>query len=290
MEKVALILVTFNRLEILKINLEYIRKQSKLPDHVLIVENGSSDGTIDFLENQKEFNYLLLNENIGWSGGLDAGMTYSKKHWNPDFYWLMDDDSFPSKNVLSTLLKKLTDQKEPGIMGLIGCNFRFGIPYVPEPSNEVREVEFVLVDNALISKEVVDVIGNLNPDYFIMAEDYEYCRRVKKFGFKVFLWRDEEKLVDRLHLGSIAESDSIIWRGYYHSRNHILILKEYFEWNRLFGYLYRHSKILIHALLFSKKRWRITRYRLMGIMDGIKGVRGKTIDPITLQKTVPKKA
>lgn len=285
---VALVIVTFNRLDTLKKNLDYIRNQTRKPDHVLIVENGSNDGTIEFLVSQTEFDYLLVGSNIGWSGGLDEGMKYSRSNWNPDYYWLMDDDSFPSADVLKTLLTKIGEQNEPGIMGLIGCNFKNGIPIVPNASKYVREVDFVLVDNALISKPVVEKIGNLDPGFFIMAEDYEYCKRAKANGFNVWLWRDEQEMVERLHLGSQVSSRSVIWRGYYHSRNHILIIKEYPSIKEILGYIHRHGKYIIHAFLFSKDRWQILKFRFMGIWDGLRGVKGKVIDPVTLKRLTVK--
>lgn len=282
--RVALIIVTFNRLETLKKNLGFVRSQKRKPEYVVIVENGSTDGTIEFLDSQKEFDFLPMGENIGWSGGLDEGMKYAREKWNPDFYWLMDDDSFPNSIVLSTLMSKLLEQSEPGIMGLIGCNFKYGMPYVPNPSPEVREVDFVLVDNALISKEVVEKIGNLDPGYFIMAEDYEYCKRAKKNGFKVWLWRDGDELVERLHLGSQLSSRSIIWRGYYHSRNHILVLRDYPSFKDALGYIHRHGKFILHAIFFGKNKWEVVKFRLMGIWDGIRGIKGKRVDPLTLKR------
>jgi GT2 family glycosyltransferase len=52
----------------------------------------------------------------------------------------------------------------------------------------------------------------------MMCEDYEYCLRIKKAGFKIGVMKNNH--VNRLHLGSQRFSKATLWRGYYHSRNH----------------------------------------------------------------------
>lgn len=284
LEKVALIIVTFNRLDTLKMNLEHIRKQSRKPDYVLIVENGSNDGTLEYLTNQSEFDFLPMGQNIGWSGGLDIGMREANRKWGVDFFWLMDDDSFPSPRVLENLLIASRSISENAIIGLEGYIFKKGIPRRQEANEGLISVDFVLVDNALVPKKLMEVVGTPDPDYFIMAEDYEYCQRAKRNGFQVFLLCSNEKLVNRLHLGSQASSKSLIWRGYYQSRNHIFVLRDQFTWKGLLGYINRQLRFIAHATIFGKTPVQTVKYRIMGIWDGIINKRGKTIDPLTLKR------
>jgi rhamnopyranosyl-N-acetylglucosaminyl-diphospho-decaprenol beta-1,3/1,4-galactofuranosyltransferase len=284
LEKVALIIVTFNRLEILKKNLEHIGKQSRMPDHVLLIENGSTDGTLDYLRSQSEFDFLPVGKNIGWSAGLDLGMRKACQKWEFDFFWLMDDDSFPSPKVLEQLLEAKKSISQEVIIGLEGYVFKNGIPRKKEAVSGLIPVDFVLVDNALVSKKLMQKIGTPDPDYFIMAEDYEYCQRAKRNGFKVFLLGSGECSVNRLHLGSQASSKSLIWRGYYQSRNHIFVLRDQFTGLGLLGYINRQIRFILHALLFGKTPIQTVKFRLMGIWDGIINKRGKTIDPQTLKR------
>ena len=76
-------------------------------------------------------------------------------------------------------------------------------------------------------------------------------------------------------------SKSTSWRGYYHARNHLLILKDYFSWLRLASYVIVQSKYLIAALQ-APDRWQRIGFRLTGIWHGFKSIKGKTLDPITL--------
>lgn len=284
LEKVALIIVTFNRLETLNKNIDHIRKQKRKPDYVLIVDNGSDDGTAKYLEEQKDFHYFLMIDNKGFGAGLHAGIEYALKHWNPDYFWLMDDDSFPNPNVLSSLFESFLQQNLQGILGLTGFKMKSGIPRPVESNQPLAEADFVLVDNALVSVDAIKQAGNFSEDFFMMCEDYDFCLRLRKYGFFVGVLNSELALVDRKHLGSQANTQNLIWRGYYHSRNHLLILKDYFSVSSLIFYFFRQSKYLVHSSLFGKNRWMRTKYRLLGIFDGFKNIKGKSIDPITLRR------
>jgi GT2 family glycosyltransferase len=280
MFKVCAIVVTYNRLEILKENISKILSQITAVDQIIIVDNGSSDYTPAYLRSKElgEVIPICLERNLGFGKGLRVGIEFAKENYKPDFYWLLDDDSFPESGLLDFLLSQAFKINRSGVFGLSGYIHSKGIPKRPiEPSGRFSEVDFVLVDNALISREVIEKAGSISGDFFMMCEDYEFCLRAKSFGFPVYLLFPPQILVNRLHLGS--KQKSLIWRGYYHSRNHILILKKYYSFDRLAGYINRHSKIILHALIFGPYRFQKVKYRLLGIWDGINDISGKTVDP-----------
>lgn len=281
--KVVLVLVTFNRLEILKKNLSYIERQAKKPDFVVIVNNGSTDGTYNFLKTKPEFYIINQKENLGFGAGLAAGVRYAKNNLNPEYFWLMDDDSFPTPKVLSFLFKNAQKINLNGALGLTGFELKRGIPREVNAGNRITEVSFILVDNSLVSRSAFDSVGNFRDDLFMMCEDYDFCLRLKKRGLFVGVVQSVEVKVDRKHLGSQPNSQGIIWRGYYHSRNHFLILKSNFSVENLFFYFYRQLKYLIHTVLFGKNKWDRFRFRILGICHGIKGYTGKTLNPLTLK-------
>lgn len=282
MPSITAVIVTYNRVEILKQNLGYVLGQNLIPDNVIIVDNGSNDGTIEFLQNLKFDNVICiyLQNNIGFGGGLAEGMNKAILNFDPDYLWLLDDDSFPEKELLSYLLCQSQKIGIEAVFGLSGYIHSKGIPKRPnKETNEFKEVDFVLVDNALISKAVLKKAGVVSGEFFMMCEDYEFCLRARENGFPIYLLFPSESLVKRMHLGSQSSSRSLIWRGYYHSRNHILILKKYYSTKRLLGYINRHLKIILHAFIFGPYRLEKVKYRLLGIKDGLLGVKGKTLDP-----------
>lgn len=282
-QSVALVLVTFDRLEILKTNISYIQRQTKKPDFIVIVNNGSTDGTTDFLKTKSEFHIINKKENLGFGAGLAAGVNYAKDNLNPEYFWLMDDDSFPTPEVLSFLFTKAQKINLNGALGLTGFELKRGIPREVNSGSRITEVSFILVDNALVCRSAFDLVGNFREDLFMMCEDYDFCLRLKKRGLFVGVVQSEDIKVDRKHLGSQANSKGIIWRGYYHSRNHFLILKSHFSLENLFFYFYRQLKYLVHTALFGINKWDRFKYRILGIWHGIKGYTGKTLNPITLK-------
>ena len=112
--KIAVILVTYNRLEKLKIALKCYDNQIKAIEEMIIVDNCSNDGTKEFLENwcREEGKYkksvLHLAENTGGAGGFGAGMDLALERINAkklDAEWLLvsDDDAFPEVDELEKL-------------------------------------------------------------------------------------------------------------------------------------------------------------------------------------------
>ena len=116
-----------------------------------------------------------------------------------------------------------------------------------------------------------------------MAEDWEYCLRIRKHGFKVGSLNNMP--VDRLYLGGQGGgySRSTLWRGYYQSRNHFLIMHQYFSFSHLYGHVMRQLKFMFSALLYAPDRFKRIRFRLMGMWHGIINKGGKTLDPETLK-------
>ena len=89
----------------------------------------------------------------------------------------------------------------------------------------------------------------------------------------------QKQMLERLHRGGGDRfSFSTRWRGYYHARNHMMILKEYFTFKLLISYFIRQSKYLITSRK-APDRWDRIRLRILGIYHGMIGKMGKTIDP-----------
>lgn len=110
--KITAVVVTFNRLELLKQGIECLRKQQKLTG-IIVVNNGSTDGTREWLDAQQGL-LVVHQDNVGGSGGFYTGIerAYSE---GADWIWCMDDDVFPRPDCLDRLLP-YTDRPEVGIL------------------------------------------------------------------------------------------------------------------------------------------------------------------------------
>lgn len=114
-QRVTVVLVTFNRLEKLKIALSCYEKQTYKIEKIIIVDNCSTDGTIDFLKKwlDSKTNFdkevVYLSENTGGAGGFGAGMEHALNLVNSmqlktDWILVSDDDAFPNDDAIEKMI------------------------------------------------------------------------------------------------------------------------------------------------------------------------------------------
>ena len=102
---VGVVLVTFNRLDKLKVALDKYDKQTLVPEYILVVDNHSNDGTKEYLEQWvgEEAAYKkyvhTLSSNTGGAGGFYKGMEEAVK-LDAEWIWLSDDDAYPRPDCI----------------------------------------------------------------------------------------------------------------------------------------------------------------------------------------------
>lgn len=97
---VIAVVVTYNRLELLKRNLSCLRRQTVPLTTLVVVDNGSTDGTGAWLDEQEDVK-TIHQTNVGGAGGFYTGMEYARRA-DADWIWCMDDDVFPRRIVWSS--------------------------------------------------------------------------------------------------------------------------------------------------------------------------------------------
>lgn len=112
--KIAAVIVTYNRLYLLKEVLEAFDNQTRVPDYIIIVNNASTDGTEAFLEEWKKTEIkgqtkfvITPEENLGGSGGFYIG-TERALSLDADWVWVSDDDAIPDRDVFEKAEKTYT--------------------------------------------------------------------------------------------------------------------------------------------------------------------------------------
>lgn len=126
---IDIIIVTWNSIDYLKACLDSIEKYTKnIPYHLIIVNNGSEDGTSEFLQQfQKNKDILILENkaNLGYPKALLEGYLLSTSK----FVCLMNDDVITSPNWLSNLVQVIKTNPKVGILGPIRPGAYFIHPY-----------------------------------------------------------------------------------------------------------------------------------------------------------------
>lgn len=104
-EKVVVVVVAFNRRDLLLESLAALDGQTRRPDEVLVLDNASSDGTAEAVRAaHPEVNLVVLDRNTGGAGGFTAGLAEAVGPLGADLVWLMDDDTVPTETALAELL------------------------------------------------------------------------------------------------------------------------------------------------------------------------------------------
>lgn len=116
--KIATVIVTFNRKALLHRCLDAVSLQSFKPACVYILDNASTDGTMEAVKewgfyntmaNNVRYQYVLNKTNEGGAGGFYRGMKFAMEAGDYDALWVMDDDGEPEKDCLKNLMKYLGD-------------------------------------------------------------------------------------------------------------------------------------------------------------------------------------
>lgn len=199
MEKIVAVVVTYNRLELLKKTIAALKRQSVPVSDIVVINNSSTDGTDRWLAENDGLK-IVTQANVGGAGGFHRGILEAMK-LSPDRIWVMDDDVFPRKDCLECLLSKT-----PSIGIAVPAReidghrfatefrkFDFKRPFasthqgkiakdLPEQPIQIAGATF---EGILIGSDVIRSIGLPNKDLFIFFDDTEYCLRAGIAGFPI---------------------------------------------------------------------------------------------------------
>ena len=197
---------TFNDADIVEQTVAAVRGQTRPPDAVLIVDNGSSDGTTE-----RAFppgvTVLRNARNLGTSGAVRAGFEYALRE-GFDCIWLFDADSNPAPDALEVLLA-LHDGMAPAErekIGFLSCLPRdrrdsqprqggvFGphgyVVVAPCPEQRHYRCHATIWSGCLYRLDAVRRVGLPNADYVLDRGEDEYGYRVMKAGFDCYIHQD----------------------------------------------------------------------------------------------------
>ncbi|REG91522.1 GT2 family glycosyltransferase [Algoriphagus antarcticus] len=285
-----MLLVTYNRPDLLKHLLNAVQHFNWNYTDFVIVDNASDPATQLILEECKSILNLTivsLAENIGHGAGLASGLDQLKElNTELDYVVFLEDDSIPKANYLSFLLAKIQDTRY-SMISSAGSLVSLGKRRALKPTDsEILTADFALFDGAIARFQDLLKVGFPVRDWFMMFDDFEYCYRIRKEGFNIGVVANPH--LEILHEGwGGGVSHSHLWRSYYQSRNYILFVRLHFTWWNFFDCLILQNKRLIGGLI-SGATWNLTRMRVLGIGDGLKNFKGKSLNPKTLKRNLLK--
>jgi rhamnopyranosyl-N-acetylglucosaminyl-diphospho-decaprenol beta-1,3/1,4-galactofuranosyltransferase len=245
-ETVAVVIVTFNRADLLTRCLDGLAASKHRPDAVYVVNNASEDHTKEVLDAREDVIALHSDENLGGAGGfhLGARTAYAAGF---DRIWLMDDDVVPDPGCLDVLmshdgpcLMAVREDVDGTLCEKAATKFDLANPWAIRPKRESVEDAYptrdamppeVPIDNVafegfMVKREVIDRIGLPDPRFFIFYDDVDFALRARRAGFPIVALRDAV-LVRQLDFNQ--QHDMRSWKGYYMYRNLFLVHLRYGE-------------------------------------------------------------
>ncbi len=187
--RICAVVVTFNRAKLLRKCLQALLLQTRPLDHILVVNNKSTDNTAQLLaEEFPQLEVLAMEENTGGSGGFAAGMKEAHSR-GFDWLWIMDDDVEAYPDALEKLLqyRDLSDYVHMR-KDLADGNWHFEgmwdftvltVRMLPKEISFANGKEWIVVnysnfEGPLIHRRVIDKIGVPDARYFMYGDDVIY--------------------------------------------------------------------------------------------------------------------
>lgn len=220
----SIIIVNFNTTEItleclnrLKESVNYCESILKNRIEVIVVDNGSTDDSVEKIKNHHRWvNLLESKTNLGYGGGNNLGLEESV---NP-YILLLNSDVYVEKD---TLIKALEFFQSTPDCDVLGCRLSFqngqlqpsggylpdlyntavwmfgfeAIPYIGEFAGPVhpksegfferpRQLEWVTGAFFMMKRKVYEATRGFDPNIFMYMEEVELCMRIKQAGFRVY--------------------------------------------------------------------------------------------------------
>jgi GT2 family glycosyltransferase len=235
-ENLAVGIVTFNRLKLLKKVIEGLRSQSIRPNEIFVVNNSSTDGTSEWLESQNDLT-VINQTNTGSSGGQYKSILeiYLAGY---EWIWIMDDDVCPSENCLEKLFEERNEKTivaplRIGANGGIYFNdtlkFNLKNPFKGiwdtilsknDLNKPIIEADGITFEGPLFHRSLISNIGLPDRDFFIYADDTEFMIRANREGYKSYIIRDA--ILNRM-LNPPEDEYIFTWKHYYVLRNIMIV-------------------------------------------------------------------
>ncbi len=266
---VSVVNVTWNGKELLK---KYLPSLSNLkyPNYeVIIVDNASTDGSIEFVrENYPELKVIQNETNLGTAEGSNVAIAQAKGEY---IFWVSNDMEF-DPHILNHLVARCQSDETIGICTVkmlrikdeelvdeidsVGADIDiFGFPFSRGINEkdlgqyaQVTDVFFSFGGAMFIRKSLLSIIGGYDPDYLTLADDIDLSWRAHLAGFRVVA-EPKAYLYHRVS-ATLSKTHNRAQKRYISERNTFRTLLKNYSWGYLALILPSYLFILFLEMLF----------------------------------------
>lgn len=266
--KLSIIIVNYNVKEFLQNLIHSIEKAaSDISHEIIIVDNASDDGSVDFIREKFPFTKLIVNnKNLGFSKANNIGLSIAQG----EYILLLNPDTLISEDTLTKMIDFFEDHPDAGLAGCkilnsdgtlqLACRrsfpgpwtsfckvtglstifpksklfARYNLTYLDE--NKTYEVDAVSGSFMMLKKDIYQKVGGFDEQFFMYGEDLDLCYRIQKAGYKVYY---------------VHNSQIIHYKGESTRRSSLDETKIFYNAMRLFVKKHLSSSFLVEIILRS---------------------------------------
>ena len=228
MPEVSTIVVTYNALPWLE------QALGSVPGtELVVVDHGSTDGTLDRVRERFPDAIVVERENRGFGAGNNAGMGAASGRW----YLLLNSDAWLEPGALEALVEFAEARPDAAVVGprllnpdrtlqrsvrgfpsvwRIATEYLFLRKLAPRSRtlnafyaggfdhDTAREAEFLMGSVLLVRPEAVEAVGGFDERYFMFSEETDWCYRFRAAGWKVWFFPGAEAV----HVGGATTTQN----------------------------------------------------------------------------------
>lgn len=258
--ELSIIIVNFNTKDVTRACLDSIRKWSGgVPWEIVMVDNGSTDGSVEMLKAYPGITLILNKKNLGFAKANNKGIRVAKGK----YILLLNSDTEIRQDSIQTMLRFMDGHLKAGAAtcrleltdGSMdpACHRGFPTPWASLtymigleklfPTSRVfaryhmgyknmnipHQVDCISGAFLIARREAIDAAGLLDEDYFFYAEDIDWAYRFKKKGWEIWFNPEATVLHKKKQSGrsSLLRSRQVKTEIYFHTYNWLFFKKHY---------------------------------------------------------------
>ena len=205
---VTIIIVAWNQLDKTLACLEAVAAGDYTDTRVLLVDNGSQPPLTEAIQARfPAVGVLRLPRNVGFAGGYNAGLRHAL-NGAAGLFLLLNNDTLPAPDALRYLVSclhnapdvglvtaKIYYAAEPSRIWTVGANLNVFLDLKDGGQGQIdagqwaapRDMDFAPFCAVLLRREVIEQVGLLDEGFFLYYEDMDYCRRMRRAGWRLRL-------------------------------------------------------------------------------------------------------
>ena len=274
MKKVSVVILNWNGINLLKNHFRSILNQNYDNYEIIFVDNNSKDESVEFINKiKKDFKHIPIKIHINKSNLGTAEGSNSAIHLCSGEYLLFLSNDMDFENNLISKLINLTDKyndfgcgsvkfltfkngKKTDVIDSFGAETDFMlaansnyIGFENSVTSKIidKEVGFVFGGCLLIKKNIFELVGMYDKEYFTLTDDIDLCLRVRLLGLKIYV-TNESHLYHRVS-ATLSKSNRHIKR-FYSERNNLRTILKCYNLKTIFMILPLYLALLVGESIF----------------------------------------